>query len=365
MSILLRYYVKEFFKYFFLILLGMTALLLVAEFFDKMDEFYAKKSPVHIVFQYLLHRAPKPLLLVTPIASLLSILFTVGIASKWRETVAIRAAGGSLKKLFSFFLLMGLMISVLVLLIGETLAPLATRKAASIRNTKILNKSPKIIYKEGALWVKGFDGSLVRIENFVEDRNKILRISIFSFTPDFALGRRIEAQEAEWIDGRWELKNATVFSFKENTTAKHEKLVFTALEEPKIFKDEMRKPDEMNFYELYSYYKRLENAGFKNLKYIVELYGKLAYPTVNFIMIIFGVALALNTKLGGGLRAAGLGLIVIIGYWLILSICLALGNTGLIYPEGNTGLIYPELAPWISPALFGISGWYMFRRIKE
>jgi lipopolysaccharide export system permease protein len=320
MSILLRYYVKEFFKYFFLILLGMTALLLVAEFFDKMDEFYAKKSPVHIVFQYLLHRAPKPLLLVTPIASLLSILFTVGIASKWRETVAIRAAGGSLKKLFSFFLLMGLMISV------------------------------------GALWVKGFDGSLVRIENFVEDRNKILRISIFSFTPDFALGRRIEAQEAEWIDGRWELKNATVFSFKENTTAKHEKLVFTALEEPKIFKDEMRKPDEMNFYELYSYYKRLENAGFKNLKYIVELYGKLAYPTVNFIMIIFGVALALNTKLGGGLRAAGLGLIVIIGYWLILSICLALGNTGLIYPE---------LAPWISPALFGISGWYMFRRIKE
>jgi lipopolysaccharide export LptBFGC system permease protein LptF len=73
-------------------------------------------------------------------------------------------------------------------------------------------------------------------------------------------------------------------------------------------------------------------------------------------MIIFGVALALNTKLGGGLRAAGLGLIVIIGYWLILSICLAFGNTGLIYPE---------LAPWISPALFGISGWYMFRRIKE
>jgi lipopolysaccharide export system permease protein len=113
MRILLRYYLKDFFKYFFLILLGLTAILLVAEFFDKMDEFYTKKSSSYLVFQYLLLHAPKPLLQITPIASLLSILFTVGIASKWKETVAIRAAGGSLKRLFSAFLLLGLMITVL------------------------------------------------------------------------------------------------------------------------------------------------------------------------------------------------------------------------------------------------------------
>jgi lipopolysaccharide export system permease protein len=217
-------------------------------------------------------------------------------------------------------------------------------------------RSPKIIYREGALWVKGFDGSLIRIKDFVEDRNKVLKVSIFNFTPDFNLKQRIEAEEAEWIDNSWTLKEAAVFNFKNSTTTRHEKLIFSALEEPKIFKEEVRKPGEMNFFELYAYYKRLEHAGFKNLKYMVELYGKLAYPTVNLVMILFGIAIALNTKLGGGLRAAGLGLVVIISYWLVLSISLSLGHTGVISPA---------LAPWISPALFGISGSYMFMRIKE
>ncbi|MCK5511355.1 MAG: LptF/LptG family permease [Thermodesulfovibrionia bacterium] len=355
MKILSRYFLKEFFKYFFLILIGMTVILLVAEFFDKMDEFYTNKSSIYLVFQYLLLQAPKSLLLVTPVASLLSILFTVGIASKWKETVAIRAAGGSLKKLFSSFLLLGIVISVSVLIFSETLAPLATRKAAWIRNIKILKKSPKITYREGALWLKGLDGSLIRIRDFVENKNKVLKISIFILSPSFEIQKRIEAEEAEWIDNRWKLKNATVFDFN-NDTKRHKALIYTGLEEPNIFREEMRKPGEMNFSELYAYYKRLENAGFKNLKYIVELYGKLAYPTVNFVMILFGVALALNARLGGGLRAAGLGLVVIIGYWLVLSISLSLGNTGTVSPA---------LAPWIGPVVFGITGGYMFVRIKE
>jgi lipopolysaccharide export system permease protein len=112
----------------------------------------------------------------------------------------------------------------------------------------------------------------------------------------------------------------------------------------------------MNFFELYDYYKRLERAGFKNNRYVVELYGKLAHPLVNFVMIIFGIALALNSRWGGGIRAAGLGLLVIVFYWMIFSVSISLGNTGTLPPA---------LAPWVSPAIFGITGGYMFLRIKE
>jgi lipopolysaccharide export system permease protein len=356
MRILLRYFLKEFFKFFIICLLGMTAILLVAEFFDKMDEFYTKKPPLSLMFQYLLLQTPKSLLLVSPIASLLSILFTVGIASKWKETIAIKASGGSIKRLFASFLTLGIIISMLVLILGETLAPVATRKASWIRNTKILRKVPKIAFREGALWVKGLDRSLIRIRDFVENENRVLKVSVFSFNPSFNLVKRIEADEAEWVGGRWELKDAIIFDFIGNTITQHRTVVFAGLEEPKIFREEMRKPEEMNFYELYAYYKRLENAGFKNLKYVVDLYGKLAYPTVNFVMIVFGIALALNTRLGGGMRAAGLGLVVVICYWLIFSVSLSLGNTGTLPPS---------LAPWVSPAIFGIAGSYMYSRIKE
>jgi lipopolysaccharide export system permease protein len=328
----------------------------VIEFFDKVEEFYSKNPPVHLILQYLLLQSPKFLLYASPVASLFSILITIGIASKWRETIIIKASGSSIRKLFSYFLILGAFISLFTLIMGETIVPITTRKASWVRNTKILKRSPKITYREKALWLKGLDGSLIRIKDFVEDENRVLKASIFSFNPSFRLEKRIEADEAEWVNGAWRLKNVIVFDFVKGTTKRFDSFLTTALEEPKIFKEEMKKPEEMNFIELYAYYMRLEKAGFKNLKYIVRLYEKLAYPTINFIMILFGIALALNTKYGGGIRAAGLGIIVSVIYWLIYSISISLGNTSILPPW---------LAPWVGPLTFGITGCVMYLRIKE
>jgi lipopolysaccharide export system permease protein len=233
---------------------------------------------------------------------------------------------------------------------------MATSKASWVRNTKILKKPSRITYREDVLWIRGLDGSLIRIRDFVEDEEKILKVSIFTFRPFFELTRRIEADEAEWIDGKWELKNATVFNFDRSSITRHKNIAFNALEEPGLFIEELKKPAEMNFIELYNYYKRLEKAGFKNNRYVVELYGKLAHPLVNFVMIIFGIALALNSRWGGGLRAAGLGLIVIVVYWMIFSVSISLGNTGTLPPA---------LAPWIGPSLFCMTGGYMYVKIRE
>ena len=118
MKILSRYFLREFFKYFIIVLLTITASLLVIEFFDKVDEFYAKSTPIYPALQYFLLQIPRAVLFASPIASLLSILFVIGIAAKWRETVAVQASGGSLKKLFSSFLILGIIITLLALLLG-------------------------------------------------------------------------------------------------------------------------------------------------------------------------------------------------------------------------------------------------------
>ncbi|MBI4698095.1 MAG: LptF/LptG family permease [Nitrospirae bacterium] len=356
MKILTKYFLREYLKFYIICLTGVTAILLVAEFFDKIDEFSSHRTPLLTVFEYLVLQVPKSLMWVSPAASLLSILFTVGMASKWKEIVTIKAASCSRKKMFAPFLVLGVLVSFLVLIFGETIVPMATSRAAFIKNIKIMNKSPRITYKEGSLWIKGLDMSLIRINDFVEDRDKILKISIFNFSPSFSLVKRIEADEAEWVNGKWELRNVTVFDFISKVSMKHKTLVFTALEEPKIFRDEMKKPEEMSFLELHAYYKRLENAGFRNLRYIVALYQKLAYPFVNFVMVLFGLALALNAGAGGGIRAAGLGIVVIIGYWMLFSISLSLGQTGTVPPY---------ISPWLSPVVFAILGYFMFRRIKE
>jgi len=328
----------------------------VAEFFDKAPEFYKEQPPVGLIITYLLLQSPRVILYALPFASLFSILITIGVASKWRETIVIKASGTSTKKLFSSFLVLGVILTLLALILGETVVPLATSKAAWVRKVKILKESPRIIHREEALWLKGLDGNLIRIDGFVENKNKVLKTSIFSFDKSFGMTKRIEADEAEWEEGKWILKNVTVFDFLANTTEKHKSLITTSIEEPKIFSEEMKKPAEMNFMELYSYYTRLEKAGFKNLKYLVRLYEKLAYPTINFVMILFGIALALNTRWGGGIMAAGTGVIISVLYWLLYSISISLGNTGVLQPW---------LAPWISPVVFCLAGSILYIKIKE
>jgi lipopolysaccharide export system permease protein len=356
MKILRRYFLKEFFKFFIIVLIIFTAVSVIAEFFDKADEFFSEKVSFILIVQYLLLQTPRVILYALPFASLFSILITIGIASKWRETIVIKASGNSTKKFFSSFLVLGVVISLLALIAGETIVPAATRQASYLRRVEILKQSPRIVLSKGSLWMKGLDGSLIRVDGFVENENKILKTSIFSFNSSFGLEKRIEAEEAEWVDGFWKLKNVTVFDFTEHTTKRYEHLISTALEEPKIFREEIKKPKEMNFMELYAYYSRLEKAGFKNLKYTVRLYEKLAYPTINFVMILFGIALALNTSWGGGIRAAGLGVIISVLYWLLYSVSISLGNTGVLKPW---------IAPWISPAVFGLAGFVLYLWIKE
>lgn len=356
MKLLRKYFLKEFFRYFFIVLLGLTAISVVAEFFDKASEFYSEKPPVHIIIQYLLLQTPRVILYALPFASLFSILMTIGMASKWQETIIIRASGSSTRRLFSSFLVLGVIISLAALLLGETVVPAATKKAALIRKIEILKQSPKIVHREEALWLKGVENSLVRISGFLEDGNRILKTSIFQFTPAFGLEKRIEAEGAVWAGDAWELHNIKVFDIQNNITEKHELLMTDLIEEPKIFREDMKKPKEMNFLELHAYYSRLQKAGFKNLKYLVRLYEKLSYPSINFVMIVFGVALALNARLGGGVRAAGLGIIISIVYWLSYSVSISLGNTGILQPW---------LAPWVSPIIFGIAGGIMYAKIGE
>lgn len=356
MKILRRYFFKEFFKYFVLILVGFTTMSIVAEFFDKVSEFYSYKPTTSVVVQYLLLQTPAVILYALPFASLFSILITIGTASKWKEIVVIKAAGGSTKKMFAGYLSMGMIFTLTALILGETLVPRATEMAAWIRKVRILKEEPRVLYRKESLWLKGLDKSLIRIDGFVMEENRILKTSLFYFSPSFGLEKRIEADEAVWTNGEWTLKNVTVFDFTGNTITRHGSLISAAIEEPRIFSEDMKKPQEMNFAELYAYYTRLEKAGFKNLKYVVRLYEKISYPVINFIMVLFGVSLSLHSRWGGGIKAAGIGVIASAVYWLIYAISISLGNAGVLPPQ---------LAPWIGPIIFGIAGGVMYMRIRD
>jgi lipopolysaccharide export system permease protein len=118
----------------------------------------------------------------------------------------------------------------------------------------------------------------------------------------------------------------------------------------------MQKPEEMTMRDLFAYTKRLKEAGIKNIKLTVDIYARLSYPLINFIMLILGVSLAARGEQKSGLMIMAVGICVSVLYWFGYTASLSLGYTGILPPL---------LAAWLVPAVFGIGTMYLFQRIPE
>ena len=363
MKILTRYYLKEFFRYLAASLAILASIFMLLEFIGEINDIYEDKPAITLVLIYFALRVPRFILFVLPMASLFSTLLTIGFASKWKEMVAIKSAGGGVKKVFSPFIVVGIGLTLLSLLLSESLVPWATTEAKELRYSKMQHRRVKVMFKDGELWLRGTEGSLIYIRNFAYYEGMAYQVSTFRFEDDFVLKDIIEAQNARWNKERkrWELNNVKIFNTEDNKIVDNKivhynSLPFEILEPPETLVKEIKAPEEMNILELYRYYEKIRESGYHNVKYEVDLYGKLTFPIMNFVMIMFGLSLSLQDMIRSGILAMGIGVIVIILYWVFYSVTMMLG-----YAE----LLPPWLAPWISPVLFGAGGTFLFKHLKE
>ena len=73
-------------------------------------------------------------------------------------------------------------------------------------------------------------------------------------------------------------------------------------------------------------------------------------PFISLIVILIGAPLAIRTERGNVMRGIGTSFVVVLLYYGINSICLALGKGGFIIPP---------LAAWFSNLFFALIGVYL------
>jgi lipopolysaccharide export system permease protein len=366
MLILQRHYLKEFLKLLFLIGTGLALLFSILDLIEKIDDFMPNRPSLENLLLYAFFNFPKYLLYLVPAAVLICSLFIFSQASRNREFVVIKSAGGRLKSLFYPFIISGILVSIFAFIVGEIVVPDFSRRSTELKNT-LTKKDKKIIFKEGSLWLRAADGSPVRIELYIPEKRLAKGVSIFVFEKDL-LRERIAAEEAKWEEvpgdplrrkgskGIWKLKNVIVYDIESGKIDRISEKVFLYLESPDFFSKEIKTPAEMGIGELYRYTEKLKKSGFRNTKLIVDLHSKISYPLINLFMILLGISLSMNSKIGGGLFAAGLGLLISTVYWFTYTLMLSMGYAGVVSPI---------IAAWIVPIIFGIAAIYLFRKIPE
>ncbi len=360
MKILDKLLLVDFLKALLFILIAFVFIFVIVDLFDDLARFIEKKVLIFDIFMYYAYQMPSIAVLVFPVAALLSLFFSLGLMAKNYEILALKANGITLYRIFFTYLVAGLMMSLFIIFINETLVPYANEKVRLQKRIKI-NKLPAIDYHyQNDLKYLGEGGYTYSIKTYEGKKKEMRRIIILKFDEHHRVVRRIDAKSGIWNDGVWELKDGYVRVFTDSlgqrVTAFKSRQFSELKEKPSDFSKRVKSLEEMKYSEVKDYVRRLRKSGKDPSIALLELYTKISFPFVTFIIIFLGAPLSADTRRSGIALGFGLSLLISFVYW---------GSLQISKAYGIKGDVTPSLAAWLPNILFAVIGVFLIVRIKK
>ena len=358
MKILHRYIVTEFVKLFVITTIAFISIFMLVEFIDRIGEMVEKNVPFSESLAFFFYKIPSVFSMVSPIAVLLSVVLSLGILTRHSEITAIKASGTGILRVVMPLLVCGVLLSFASIFVNEMITPVTNRRAFNIE-LKWLHKKPKGMFNREGLWIRSADGiyNIMKLDL----RNKTLNgITLYKTSKDFKATGRISAKSATWERNRWVAIDASEFVFTEKGSVKpvrSGRIELPLRMNPDDFSSLEASHENMNFLELRRYISTLKQEGYNTTRYVVDMYGKLTFPMVSFLMILIGIPFALkegrrNSIADSVAMSVGIGF----SFWVIFEVARSLGHSGVIPPI--VAAVFPDV-------LFGAIGVYLFGYIRQ
>ena len=283
MKIITRYFYKEFFSLFFISLLAFLIIYLVIDFFGKIDKFLEAGVSLKVAVSYFLYQTPFILQQMIPIAVLISVMLMLGIMNKHNEILALKNSGLSLFNLAYPMIVASLFIGIGSFFLSESFVPITSAKANYIWNTRVEKRSTQGTYTLSHLWYRGED-SIYQIRTYDGRKRIIEGLSIFFFDKDFTLRKRIDAKKAAWIKEGWLLSDGLVQEIHADGSRRSKKFTSQLVhlpETPENFERTTKSLEEMSFWALMDYTRKIRQEGYDSTRSEVELATKMAFPFIS------------------------------------------------------------------------------------
>lgn len=333
-----RYILREFLRTYLIIFFSFAALFIVIDVVDNLPKLLRAGAGFDLALTYYLLRLPYLAVLTSPVTVLLTGLFMMNGLAKHNESVAIRAAGVSIKRamlpLFGF----GILISVTVAALGEYVLPWAESERSIVYNVKIKGEQPEDQMLKARIHYRGQENDFYYFGFFDGYKNTLRVIDLTKI--DFETSQiveRVSAGSAAWDGTQWELFDCDVRRFQDGKQMYAMFYPTTTMPildvEPKDFVRITKKTLALNFFELWDYIGRLQKLGEDASREIVDLHMKVAFPLTNLIVIFFFIPIATsNVRSKGRGWVFMLGLLVCFAYLIVVQISQSFGYNGIIPP---------------------------------
>ena len=360
--ILIRYMLKEFFKFVLGIVLLCVFVFVLFDFIHKTTNYFTRYRPqTSQIIQFYLYQIPALAVQVLPIASLLASVITMVMLSRGNEIAAMRAAGMGPLRIGLPIGLGGIILSALSFLGSEYVVPFTAARMHFIEQV-LIEGSSEMEVADGARWLRD-DRSLIHFESYDTLTKTLNGVRIVELGQGFRPLRFTEVKSARYlaVDRTWMLEEAKVFNLTPSgLVAGIEDIPSIAMDlplKPERLRKERRDTSELKISELRAAIRQGESAGQDVARYKVDMHIKLAYPLAAFVVCLIGLKFAYRFERSAETaRGVLLAFAVGISYWFILNACRALGKQGTIPPF---------IAAWAANIVVGSLGALMIWNAKR
>jgi len=303
MTILDRYILRQFISTLIFSLFALCLIFLVVNLLESLDDFLDKKASVWVIAEYYLHFFPEILKLLTPIAALISSLFSIGRLSTANEITAMKSGGMSLQRLLLPLFFVSIILSCGQLYFNGWMVPVSNGKKAAIER-KYLHRGSEstTVYN---LYFRDEPLRNVIIQIYDATKKSGTSVTIEEYSDEYApkLTKRIDAASVSWDSTRTGWKATDVIERDYSPTAITYKHRADGAINIKLTHDQIvqlqRSTAEMNFNELRSYIDLLARGGKDVRAQLIDYYGQYAFPFASVIVVLFGVPFASVRKKSG------------------------------------------------------------------
>jgi lipopolysaccharide export system permease protein len=356
MTLLRAYLVMAVFRGVATVLAVLVSVTSAIEFVGQLNDVGTGDYDLQAALTYVALRVPRTIFTTLPIAALIGGLLSLGNLAVHRELIVMRASGVSSWQLLSAVGLAGFALAVLMVLLGESLAPSLGAYASEVR-TRALHDEIALA-KGQATWLRDGDRivSLRRQAGALGYGGGVL---MFDIGPGQSLDAVARAESADLDEtNRWVLSDYAETLFQDDgieVRSERESTEVYGLN-PDLLELSIVREDLLDTASLVRYIGYLETNNLDAHRYLVAYWSRIASVVSVVVMTVLALPFVF-----GSLRSAGAGARLVVGLIIGLTYYVA----GEVLTSG--GEVYgldPLVIAWAPSALLMLVTAVAFARIR-
>jgi lipopolysaccharide export system permease protein len=350
MKIVDRYIARTLVSHVATVLLVLLALYFFSTMMGEMDKTGSGNYSVVDAVNYCLMLLPRQAYELFPLVALVGTIMGIGSLASSNELTVLRAAGVSIRRLALAVMKTGLVLILLVVVMGETVAP-RLEKMAHAERLSALARSVSVNTENG-FWAR--DG-----KDFINIRRLMPGGEADGLTRYRFDGERLSeisyAQQGWYRKNSWQVSSVTktLFAEAQVTTEQLSEERWSSSLTPEVVNVAAMPPENLALWELYEFTEYLHENGLAAQRYETAMWVRFFTPLATGGMILLALPFVF-----GSLRAVTIGQRVMLGS--VIGIVFYLVN-GMF---SRLGLIY-DIAPMVSagtPTLLVYLIWFFLMR---